>query len=106
MHCKHLLVKDTSLSGGGSHGDLVCHRHKEVRTVTRLEHEEAKPPEGARGGSLRRGKKTNQKTKSPRVAPPGLRGAGGHALPPQSGSTHFWRDRVAEAEPDLRGGVG
>ena len=23
---------------GGSHGDLLCHRHKEVQTATRLEH--------------------------------------------------------------------
>lgn len=59
--------------------------------------------EGASGGGK---KQKTKKTKSPRVDPPGLRGAGGHSLPPQSGSTHFWRDRVAEAEPDLPGRVG
>lgn len=35
---QHLPVKDKSLSGGGSHGDLLCHRHKEVQTATGLEH--------------------------------------------------------------------
>ena len=59
--------------------------------------------EGASGGGKKNKKQKNQEpTSGPSQAPRGR----GHSLPPQSGSTHFWRDRVAEAEPDLPGGVG